>query len=616
MVTGTQRFRKASPCPICAGYDGAPRGQGRRCHGFRSGDGLYAHCSREEHSGALPMEVSSGTYAHRLIGNCRCGVRHDPQPDDRSSRNGHTPRQIDATYDYVDEQGQVLYQAVRYRPKHFSQRRPDGHGHWINNLVGVRRVLYRLPDVLDAIAQGLMICVVEGEADVEALRERGYVATTNAMGAKKWHDEYSETLREAPDIVIFGDNDGDGRAHVVMVDRSLRGVGQIPRLAQLDGLPPHGDVRDWLKTHTQDDLDRVIAEATPIADEDKDTSSLEGWTVFALADAYQPRAAMVEVVEGLLPLPGLPIVYGAPSTLKTLLLMDMLMCLAAGHPWLMPLTAGAGTPRLVRQAPVLWVDFDNGPRRTHERAAAIGRAYDLPVSTPFHYVSMPSPWLDAHKTEGLDPLMAAIERYKAKVVVMDNLLLIKGSVEENSAEMGLVMAHLRLLSERYQNVIMPIHHQRKDPSTGGRAGDRLRGHSSIEAAVDLALLVEREDGSDLITMRSTKTRGADVCPFGAMFTYEHAAGTTALFKARFYGVPLADEHSDRAVEHTIREVLQAHAELLKTELCSRVHGCLPKIGINRIRGVVDRMIAQHHLRRRSAPRGGEYLSGPVKGTPR
>ena len=50
------------------------------------------------------------------------------------------------TYDYKDESGQLLYQVVRYEPKDFRQRRPDGQGGWIWNLQGVRRVLYRLQE--------------------------------------------------------------------------------------------------------------------------------------------------------------------------------------------------------------------------------------------------------------------------------------------------------------------------------------------------------------------------------------------------------------------------------------------------------------------------------------
>jgi putative DNA primase/helicase len=38
---------------------------------------------------------------------------------------------IVATYDYRDADGKVLHQTVRYEPKKFAQRRPDGKGGWI-----------------------------------------------------------------------------------------------------------------------------------------------------------------------------------------------------------------------------------------------------------------------------------------------------------------------------------------------------------------------------------------------------------------------------------------------------------------------------------------------------
>ena len=103
-VSGAQRFIKARPCPICGGYDEAPRGQGIRCFGFLSDDNLYAHCTREEHAGTLEQHPDSGTYAHRLAGDCRCGVQHGPP---LSGGNSTSP--IVATCDYTDENGALLF---------------------------------------------------------------------------------------------------------------------------------------------------------------------------------------------------------------------------------------------------------------------------------------------------------------------------------------------------------------------------------------------------------------------------------------------------------------------------------------------------------------------------
>src|SRR4029077_18289190 len=97
---------------------------------------------------------------------------------------------IVAYYDYVDEEGKLLYQAVRYEPKEFRQRRPDGKGGWIGNVTGVRKVLFNLPAGPAAHARGETIFIPEGEKDVLNLGKIGLTATCNAMGAEKWCPEH------------------------------------------------------------------------------------------------------------------------------------------------------------------------------------------------------------------------------------------------------------------------------------------------------------------------------------------------------------------------------------------------------------------------------------------
>ncbi len=74
-----------------------------------------------------------------------------------------------ALYDYTDEDGTLLYQVERLDPKAFRQRKPDGNGGYVWKLDGVRRVLYRLPGLLEAVACGKPIFIVEGEKEAHAL---------------------------------------------------------------------------------------------------------------------------------------------------------------------------------------------------------------------------------------------------------------------------------------------------------------------------------------------------------------------------------------------------------------------------------------------------------------
>jgi 5S rRNA maturation endonuclease (ribonuclease M5) len=151
-------------------------------------------------------------------------------------RNGSKPV---ATYDYTDETGRLLYQVCRFKPKDFRQRRRDWKGRWIWNLNSVRRVLYRLPEVIKAQT----VCVTEGEKDADNLAKIGITATCNCGGASKWRDDYSESLR-SKDVAIFGDDDEPGRAHVEQVIASLNGVARSIKHVRL---PVH-DVSDHIAT--------------------------------------------------------------------------------------------------------------------------------------------------------------------------------------------------------------------------------------------------------------------------------------------------------------------------------------------------------------------------------
>src|SRR5262249_46369177 len=129
---------------------------------------------------------------------------------------------IVATYNYTDEASKLLYQSVRYEPKGFRQRRPDGKGGWVWNLQGVRFVPYRLPELLAADPDRPVFCV-EGERDADNLAAIGAVATTNAMGANKWRADYNQFFRSRH-VVILPDNDQVGREHARQVAGHLEGM--------------------------------------------------------------------------------------------------------------------------------------------------------------------------------------------------------------------------------------------------------------------------------------------------------------------------------------------------------------------------------------------------------
>jgi 5S rRNA maturation endonuclease (ribonuclease M5) len=212
---------------------------------FRDGDKGIVFCCRSQHCSVEAILSAWGL-----------------TPADVTRANGHTTREIVATYDYTDEHGALLYQVVRYRPKDFKQRRPDGAGGWLWNLGKLRRVLYRLPD----LDHQRVVYIPEGEKDVDRLRTLGIPATTNARGASQWLAEYTQQLRAAgvQSVAVLPDHDDAGRAHAQDVARSCHGAGLKVKVIELPNLADKGDVSDWLDAgHTCEELTTLVR-ATPL----------------------------------------------------------------------------------------------------------------------------------------------------------------------------------------------------------------------------------------------------------------------------------------------------------------------------------------------------------------
>ena len=103
-------------------------------------------------------------------------------------------------------------------------------------------------------------------------------------------------------------------------------------------------------------------------------TALHNWQPRTLVDAYQSKPPIQYVVDGLFEIPSLNVIYGAPGCLKSFLLADIVGCVVGSQGWLPPLPGSTGKAYNVTQSPVVWLDFDNGKRRTDDRFAAIGRA--------------------------------------------------------------------------------------------------------------------------------------------------------------------------------------------------------------------------------------------------
>lgn len=214
----------------------------RRLRGRRSGASWLACCpAHDDKNPSLSLRDAEGT----VLVHCHAGCEQSAVIAALSAVGlwpAQEPRQrrrIIAEYSYTDEAGHLVYQVVRTDPKGFFQRRPDGHGGWINRKSS-RQVLYRLREVLESP----IVFVCEGEKDVETLREHGFVATTNAGGAEApWLPGYTDALR-GREVILLPDRDRPGRERAARIARAL--VGNVVRLTILE-LEGAKDITEWFQ---------------------------------------------------------------------------------------------------------------------------------------------------------------------------------------------------------------------------------------------------------------------------------------------------------------------------------------------------------------------------------
>jgi putative DNA primase/helicase len=115
-----------------------------------------------------------------------------------------------------------------------------------------------LPELI-AAPMDIPIFIVEGEKDADRLAGLGLVATTNSEGAEKWKPELNEFF-QGRIAYILADKDDVGRRHAHNIAANLKPGATSVRVIELDGLPPHGDVSDWLDGDKSRTADMLLAE--------------------------------------------------------------------------------------------------------------------------------------------------------------------------------------------------------------------------------------------------------------------------------------------------------------------------------------------------------------------
>ncbi|HSW63972.1 MAG TPA: AAA family ATPase [Dissulfurispiraceae bacterium] len=416
---------------------------------------------------------------------------------DNEPANGFVPAAIQsapdnkrhevAAYDYTDETGTLLYQTVRYEPKDFRQRRPDGNGGWIYSLGNARRVLYHLPQLLQADPDAVVF-VVEGEKDVHTLESIGLVATTNPMGAGKWPNlckdpSFQEPLRGRR-VCVMGDNNETGQRHVRQVADSLATITREARIVKV----PDGCVDISAYIESRDSVDG--SELRGLLLSWHNAAAVYGAKPRNALTGIQLTADMEEPIEWLwhnkFPANMFSMIAGLQGAGKSFFVTYIISVVTTGRWWIDCVSTAPASkvllfngeesikhaivPRLKRNgADLSKIRVINGVERGED-----GK------KMPFNLRE----FLDALETElRQDP--------EIKLVILDPITSYLGGVDENSnADVRELLEPLAKLAEEIRVTIIGISHLNKKNDL--RAVQRTIGSTAFSAVPRAVWLVDTE----------------------------------------------------------------------------------------------------------------------------
>ena len=511
-----------------------------------NGDGWLACCpAHEDRSPSLSINHGDDG---RVLLNCFAGCSHDAivggmglESKDlfvpRTSRNGKPPTNGKATskpkssseakgtryktasaavsvlmkqqgspagqWAYHDANGQPVALVLRFnKPDGSKEFRPvslHDDGGWYLKAPATPRPLYGLPD----LAPAPVVFICEGEKAADAARSIGLVATTSMSGSQS-PDKSDWTPLVGKSVVILPDNDEAGRKYAETVAGILHQLDSstVVKIVGLPGLPPKGDVVEWIETHgdsaepetLRDELLKLVAavdvvEPNPAAKPPVTTEAI----VVRLSDVQEQQVEWLW--QNRIPLGKLTLLAGDPGLGKSFVTVDMAARVSTGKGWpdcydqdqpvgsvilfnceddladtvLPRLKRAGGDPsKVIALQGVATIDAETGQRRQ--------RGFSLDADLP--------------------KLIEVLERNPdVRLVVIDPVSAYCGKTDSHkNADIRAMLAPLADMASKYRVAVVMVTHLSK--GSGGKAVYRAMGSLAFAAAARAVWHVGKDSDDD------------------------------------------------------------------------------------------------------------------------
>lgn len=270
-------------------------------------------------------------------------------------------------------------------------------------------------------------------------------------------------------------------------------------LEEVAGLPPEPQPKADLSTESAGSAPAGEDPESEPANDNTPAGNKGGRKFFTLGFSEAAEAALIDdaepLIDGVFSQDAVAVIYGPSNSGKTFIALDMGASVAMGVPW-------RGHP--VSQGAVIYVAAEGG-NGANKRFAALRRKRNPQADLPLRLAPCA---INVFDPEADTP--AVIEEARSirkscgvavKLIIIDTLARTMGAGDENKgADMNSYIRNIDRIRSATGATVLIIHHTGKDLQKGAR------GHSSLLAAIDTEIEIDRKSGSPIGLIKNTKQR--------------------------------------------------------------------------------------------------------------
>ncbi len=390
-------------------------------------------------------------------------------------KNGYN---ITAVYEFYKTSGELTYIKYRFekenevgeKEKTFIYKNIEGKA-TLKNKLGEKQILYGLEQF--AYIDPCEIYLVEGEKCRDAIISSMSNSTEDivCLSFNKPSDfEGFENLFKNKSIVIFEDNDPTGKKNTKEIVELLKKYAQTIKVVSFVEFSQGFDVADFLEKNSWNELAEEIKNAEIVY---KNPALQINIGVINNMDVKNNF-----ILEPYIPKQSIVLFDGLGETGKSLLAMQLGLCLTTGKPFL--------GFEVKESQKILYFTAEETNDNFNDRLKKLAKGLNIKENDLINFA-----WLSIYsqnfqcstyrllhtikggveKTEFYEYLVNIIAHFNPSLIVLDSLVNFYGLDENNSEHASIFLETLKMISKEYNCSFLLLHHQTKEAMRVG--GEKL-----------------------------------------------------------------------------------------------------------------------------------------------